>query len=1154
MAKSDEAVLRKVLHIEQDAVPCTQWDERTIWRKLFVGCIFKVSKPLPQYWVIDALDECQKFPNFVSLAAKAPSYLRMLFTSRTTPEAEKSLVSLGSLVQHYQIQSHDMLVDLGIFIDSRMDRLPAGDEQGQMKLRNKLLEKSSGSFLWVSLIVQELEQTYSEEVAEEVLDEVHEDMNRLYARMLENLPQNERAMRLAKAIFMWSLFAFPALTVSEMQCAIKLDSNQTVHNLGRSISAICGQLLGVDQSNRVRSIHQTTQVYLLQQDIVPSLAIDRQESHTRIAQSCLKLLANSEFSQAARLQKTSGASTLALDLKLVEYACVYFSDHLQKCPSDDQTALDLLCKFLDSNVPSWIEFLSVKGRLYHITRTAKNLQSYLRRRLKHMNPLSAGKETLESWITDMIKISVKFRTSLIISPSSIHTLIPPLCPSGSIVSKIPDSRQRGFSIQGLRNKTWDGCLVRIDYSAAQSSAVALGDRYLAVATSDGTIFMYYRDSIQVRSTFSFRERAKILLFSSDCLQIAVPGLKTVRMWDTESKIQPWAFDTSHQALSLLFTNDNTSLIAATQGGYTTVWDLQQGVEAEHWQWKESIHEPGDQIRPHRAPGKVLVSPSTDTLAVCYRGLPIYLFDTELKSFIGCCGRNASHVSIGVGNQYFVDALAFNPSPEIRMLVASYGDGELAVFNVVSTELRYRIPSVFASSLVCSPDGCMLVSGSSRGSIQIFEFGGSEGERLLPIYRIDTYEDGIRSIAFSSDSLRFADIRVSQCRVWEPVVLVRSGVGDGSQSEISQAMTLVPKSVGMLEGPQGAEITAVCHDHSGGFVFCGKEDGAVVCFETQNATQLGILYRHAVNVRISSIAYSEQGRILVSADESGRVLVNAISPSKKAGDMVTALSEIHSRESITALLLDPVGARMLIQGNKYAHVWTIAGEKAGSPIATTNDDGTHVILIHPSKTESFVIIGSRDTRTYSWTDGQEMHPPTRDTFGTTNFEVTPPSPIHPQAIHLPNPAPSYSSTHQRPANFIAHLSHPNRPPSSTPSTPSKLEIWPKSNLPPSSSPRRPEPLPDPENLGAKVRQIIAVTGDQLLFLDKDNWVCSHGLTTSTLSARAVTRHFFLLSEWQSGGGGFLLDYLPVKREFAVAFKDCVLVVKKGLENGEPWCQS
>jgi len=119
----------------------------------------------------------------------------------------------------------------------------------------------------------------------------------------------------------------------------------------------------------------------------------------------------------------------------------------------------------------------------------------------------------------------------------------------------------------------------------------------------------------------------------------------------------------------------------------------------------------------------------------------------------------------------------------------------------STELRYRIRDVYAHSLACSPDGRTLVTGSSRGTIQIFEFAGSEGENLSLIYRINAYEDGIRGIAFSSDSLRFADIRGSQCRIWEPAVLVYNDLDEGSQSELSQAIPLGPKSVSMLEGPQ-----------------------------------------------------------------------------------------------------------------------------------------------------------------------------------------------------------------------------------------------------------------------------------------------------------------------------------------------------------------
>ena len=220
--------------------------------------------------MIDALDECQKLLVFLSLVAKVTPYLRIFLTSRSTPEVEQGLTTLGPLAEHYQMQREDTDGDLRIFVSSRMDRLPAGDDKGRIKLKERILRKASGSFLWVSLIVQELEQAYSEEGAEEVLNEVPVEMNQLYARMLESVPENGRAMRLAKSVFMWTLLSARALALNEMQCAIKLDTDETVHNLGNSISAICGQLVCVDHSNRVQSIHQTAKTFLLHQKAYPA--------------------------------------------------------------------------------------------------------------------------------------------------------------------------------------------------------------------------------------------------------------------------------------------------------------------------------------------------------------------------------------------------------------------------------------------------------------------------------------------------------------------------------------------------------------------------------------------------------------------------------------------------------------------------------------------------------------------------------------------------------------------------------------------------------------------------------------------------------------------------------------------------------------------
>lgn len=563
MARSDEAVLGRLLEVEEDAPSWEHWDEKIIRRKLFMGCIFQESNPLPQFWVIDALDECQKFPVLLNLFTKIPSYLRIFLTSRSTQEVEQGLNTLGPLAEHYQIQKEDTIGDLSIFVSSRMDRLPASDVKGRTKLKDRILLKASGYFLWVSLIVRELEQAYSEEGAEEILNEVPADMNKLYIRMLESVPKNGRPTRLAKSILMWTLLSLRALTLDEMQYAIKLDTNETVHNLSKSISTICGQLVCVDQSNRVQSIHQTAKAFLLHQNDHPNLAMNKQQSHTRIPGICLKFLAGNSLKGQNLRRMKNASSVLTPGAEFADYACVFFSDHLQKCSSEDSTTWNLLCEFLNSSVLPWIEYLARIGKLYHITRPAKNLRAYLMRRLKYLTPLSSQKMSLETWINGLIRLSAKFRTSLTISPSSIHTLILALCPSESIISKTYASRQRGLLVKGLTDKTWDDCLARIEYPAHQTSAAAHGDRYLAAAVSDGTIFLYYWDSMQAKFALSHGKRAKTLVFSSEDRYLASGGLREVKIWNLESKTQVWAFDTTHQALTLLFINESTALAAAT---------------------------------------------------------------------------------------------------------------------------------------------------------------------------------------------------------------------------------------------------------------------------------------------------------------------------------------------------------------------------------------------------------------------------------------------------------------------------------------------------------------------------------------------------------------------------------------------------------------
>jgi hypothetical protein len=378
------------------------------------------------------------------------------------------------------------------------------------------------------------------------------------------------------------------------------------------------------------------------------------------------------------------------------------------------------------------------------------------------------------------------------------------------------------------------------------------------------------------------------------------------------------------------------------------------------------------------------------------------------------------------------------------------------------------------------------------------------------------------------------------------VLVCNDLDEGSQSELSQAIPLGPKSVSMLEGPPEAEITTICCHPGGDFVFCGKQDGSVSYFETRSATQRGILYRHAANIGVTCIAYSEERRLLITADESGRVLVNEVMVSQAGCEFVNTVAEIRSEESLRALLPGASGTRILIQRKRSAEVWTTEGEKVGFSIPFNDDrDEDRTMVSHPLDAEHFISIGRKDMCIYSWADAVESRPIVDEKIKAPSPAVTPPSPEHRRTRQRENW--SDLCAQQQSSDYIVNLLTGS--PSS--SAPAALEVWHASSISASNLGLPPRPLPGFDGLAHKVRQIIAVTGGIILFLDIDLWVCSLNVMTFALSGRGAERHFFLLSEWQSSDRSFIIEYVPTRREFLVARKHGLLVVRRGLDLAEPW---
>lgn len=1144
MARADEIILRKVLDMQHNSSSWEHWDEKALWRKLFLGCIFKGISQDVHFWVIDSVDECQKNQSLLSLVVDAPQWLRIFFTSRSGVHSEKHTSTMTGRLEYYRMQSTDTLADFKIFIDTRLENVPASRDKDRQDLKQKILDKASGSFLWVSLVMNILANSYSEEAAEEIMEEVPTDMNSLYNEMLGNVLQNRRAVVLARSLYMWTLLSSRPLKVDGLQVALKLDTNQTVHNLEKLIPTISGQLVTVNQKQEAEIIHQTAKSYLLQQDKHPDLALEKVQCHTQMAHICLGILAgNSTETQRPRtLPRTSASFVSSTVADLADYACEYFSDHLQRSYTDDDNNWDLLCRFLECNLLVWIEYLARKRSMHSVTRTAQNLRSYFRRRVKYLSPISPQRASMESWIYDLCRLSAKFGTSLTLSPSSIHHLIPSMCPSDSLISKYRSASplHTGFTMKGIVDSSWDDCLARIDYPSLQTSAVACGDQYSAVALTNGKINLYFQESGQPKFTLDHCGRANILIFSNEDRYLASSGQRKVRVWDPSEGVLLWNFDPCHQVLGLSFIDNQCGLAGATQANYVVKWDLNSGEEIDRWQWTDSIRGVGDTKRSWPQPGKAVFSPDHCFLAVNYRGLPLHLFEASSKKFLGVFNRECESGPTGAIN---IEAFAFNTSSEINILIVSYADGELVVYDIDSTQLRYRRVDVFAHCLKCSPNGRTLITGNSKGTIRIFEFAGARGERLLPLYTINAQDDGIRDIGFSSDSTRFADIRGSQYRVWEPAVLGYSDIDEGSQSELSHPVSVEMKSISMLDGASEPEITALCCHASGYFVFYGKRDGSVSYFETSSAKHQQILYRHASNIGVTCILYVEKQELLVTADESGRVIINKLTASNTGFDFCCCIAEIRSEQSVSQLLHDVSGTRILLRGTKSTDIWTIDGKNLGMTLG--NIDSEALLVNDPLRPGYLAAIGRQDIRIFAWEDGSNA-----TIKQTVDLMITPPTPTGRQHVFTEEAA-IYCHEPWNAPFFVSLFRHDIRYPPQYDGNTDTIRIWPASSIIDSTC------LPPSIPLGTfgcharRVRQIIGMAGSILLFLDTDLWICSLDISNSSTIPDGAKRHFFLLSEWRSIDGGFLVEYISASREFVVSKKHELLVISGGLELEQPW---
>ncbi|KAB8228901.1 uncharacterized protein BDW43DRAFT_315402 [Aspergillus alliaceus] len=249
------------------------------------------------YCIIDALDECeyedqqtllrhldQTFNNCNPKRHSLPN-LYFLITSRQYPEIEERLAHFPcqNLAKYSAVAD-----DLKAMIQERVNKLSTRKKYPKAvtaEVSRILEEKAGGTFLWVGIACDELEQVQARSTIG-ALQNLPRGLHALYQRLLETAvaTSSENDKPIIMDLVSFVAIAQRPLTISELSeaCQLYLDEDEDSRlQFTRDVINLC-RLIIVIQGEQVRLLHKSVRDFL-----VEAAKVNELRSHAILANRCI---------------------------------------------------------------------------------------------------------------------------------------------------------------------------------------------------------------------------------------------------------------------------------------------------------------------------------------------------------------------------------------------------------------------------------------------------------------------------------------------------------------------------------------------------------------------------------------------------------------------------------------------------------------------------------------------------------------------------------------------------------------------------------------------------------------------------------------------------------------------------------------------------
>ncbi|KAI2834289.1 hypothetical protein CBS11350_10822 [Aspergillus niger] len=584
--------------------------------------------------VVDALDECvqnqDKLLRFILNETKDFPRVKWIISSRNHVEQRTRLLDSQSILS-LELQKNAEFVSVAIadYISDRISKLEflQNDDALQEYVQRVLQRKAEGTFLWVALVVQELEHVDRWEIRQ-VVNDVPKGLDELYQRMINQMKAN-KDMECCQLILSAIALAYRPLQLLELGVVSGLPAEIAgdPYNIETMIKR-SGSFLTIRDST-IYFVHQSAKDFLIKQAVLSIFPSGFPTAHHRMFMQSLRALSDTlrRNIYGLNLDKpditASEIATCQQDrdhdpLVNLRYSCAYWLDHYLEGISEstnktERPGTEDISHFFRKHLLHWLESLGLIGEVQHgilsLKRVARRHQDMIvgeptpeANKRGGLLKLIAGKgrrvqkpippKSTHPQHQSMLKEAERFATNngLIIQEAPLQTYGAALafCPQNCESKKLYWNERLQFLKHVLvMRESWEPCMQVLDGHTGWVNAVAFSPdgQTVASASDDETLRLWdAATGVEERHSLQGHEHSvsavAALACSPDGQTVASASYdKTLRLWDAATGVERHSLQGHKDSVTAVaFSPDGQTVASASHDHTLRLWDAATGVE------------------------------------------------------------------------------------------------------------------------------------------------------------------------------------------------------------------------------------------------------------------------------------------------------------------------------------------------------------------------------------------------------------------------------------------------------------------------------------------------------------------------------------------------------------------------------------------------